>query len=310
MTLLFCHECNEEWEGDHTATCTFCGSDFIEEVVDEHDDPREFVHADDIPQSGAEGGFSPQDTVPGFAMLQDLLSRIVPNFVSPNATPGESEQAQPPTSETGGGRGQNFQFGRQYTFSFNQNQGMHFASNDIPVDDMPTFLRRAFENGGGGVGDQNQEGGQNPAPLNQLFGQMFGMQGNMGDYVWSQGGLDEIVSRLMEQHTSGNAPPAASETAISHLPMTKVSKECVQQGWDCAVCKDDLVLDEDIISLPCKHVYHPDCIKKWLATSNSCPICRTAVPDVSPNEGSGTGHGDPDAETGTNNTEVPAEPLD
>lgn len=67
----------------------------------------------------------------------------------------------------------------------------------------------------------------------------------------------------MEQH-QGNAPPPAAKEDIEGLPKIKVTQAMVNDGIDCAVCKEDLVLDEQVTTLPCKHSYHFECVSKWL----------------------------------------------
>ncbi|XP_055973747.1 RING finger protein 11-like [Sorex fumeus] len=46
---------------------------------------------------------------------------------------------------------------------------------------------------------------------------------------------------------------------------------------DCAICLLDFVDGDRIRALPCKHVFHLDCIGKWLMTSFTCPCCRLSV---------------------------------
>jgi len=41
----------------------------------------------------------------------------------------------------------------------------------------------------------------------------------------------------------------------------------------CAICLEE-VEDEQLVSeLPCTHVYHSDCIRKWLKRRMTCPLC-------------------------------------
>ncbi|CAO2823024.1 unnamed protein product [Amaranthus hypochondriacus] len=46
----------------------------------------------------------------------------------------------------------------------------------------------------------------------------------------------------------------------------------------CAICLDNLVEGEICRVLPgCKHVFHLNCVDKWLLKSPVCPVCRSSV---------------------------------
>jgi len=43
----------------------------------------------------------------------------------------------------------------------------------------------------------------------------------------------------------------------------------------CEICLTELEEGDEILDLPiCPHVFHKDCIRKWLSQSPTCPICR------------------------------------
>lgn len=43
---------------------------------------------------------------------------------------------------------------------------------------------------------------------------------------------------------------------------------------DCVICLENLGMERELLCTPCSHMFHGDCIKKWLENGNSCPICR------------------------------------
>ncbi|XP_048627793.1 E3 ubiquitin-protein ligase AIP2-like isoform X2 [Brassica napus] len=47
---------------------------------------------------------------------------------------------------------------------------------------------------------------------------------------------------------------------------------------ECCICKENLVIGDKMQELPCKHTFHPPCLKPWLDENNSCPICRHELP--------------------------------
>ncbi|KAI8333931.1 hypothetical protein BC941DRAFT_108264 [Chlamydoabsidia padenii] len=96
--------------------------------------------------------------------------------------------------------------------------------------------------------------------------------GNPDDYVFSQTALDNIVTQLMEQTGGRTAPPPAPDDVIAALPKRPISEKEFRDQIDCSVCKDDFIVDEMVIELPCMHLFHGDCIDPWLKVNGTCPV--------------------------------------
>ncbi|MCL7032054.1 hypothetical protein MKW94_023940 [Papaver nudicaule] len=46
---------------------------------------------------------------------------------------------------------------------------------------------------------------------------------------------------------------------------------------DCAVCLGEFEDGDVLRLLSCDHVYHTDCIGKWLVSNSTCPLCRSEL---------------------------------
>ena len=42
----------------------------------------------------------------------------------------------------------------------------------------------------------------------------------------------------------------------------------------CAVCRLDFEDGDEVLTLPCNHAYHKECIMAWLTDHKNCPICK------------------------------------
>jgi E3 ubiquitin-protein ligase RNF115/126 len=129
-------------------------------------------------------------------------------------------------------------------------------------------------------GTQNAERGSLPPGLQGLFASLFNPANAVaGDAVYSQEALDRIISTLMEQHPTSNAPGPASEEAIASLPKKMLDEQMLgpELRAECSVCMDDVRLHDEVVVLPCTHWFHEACARAWLCEHNTCPICRKGI---------------------------------
>ncbi|TVU09665.1 hypothetical protein EJB05_43154 [Eragrostis curvula] len=101
------------------------------------------------------------------------------------------------------------------------------------------------------------------------------------NFLESMSGDVDLETALEEslQGVMGNPPkvPPASKEVVANLPIITVTDEVIARlgsETECAVCRENLVVDDKMQELPCKHLFHPPCLKPWLDENNSCPICR------------------------------------
>ncbi|XP_062171500.1 E3 ubiquitin-protein ligase RDUF1-like [Alnus glutinosa] len=94
-------------------------------------------------------------------------------------------------------------------------------------------------------------------------------------------GFDRLLEQLAQIEVTGLGRPEnppASKAAIESLPTIEIGGCHVRSESHCAVCKEAFELGSEAREMPCKHIYHSDCILPWLSLRNSCPVCRHELP--------------------------------
>ena len=61
------------------------------------------------------------------------------------------------------------------------------------------------------------------------------------------------------------------------LPSTILKEKKEGENNECVVCLSSFEVGDSITTLPCVHIFHTDCIKSWLESNNSCPICKFEI---------------------------------
>lgn len=219
------------------------------------------------------------------SLLGNLLQGARPPGQSPGQPPNQTGEGQGSESRSG-------QDGQPHVHRFTYSGGARLHPRDAnnpeprlePVDDINNVLAGLFaalgEPAGARQGGPGHAHGFDEMPMNPLMGLFAAMTGGQhGDYVHSQEALDRIISQLMEQTATSNAPGPASQEAINSLPRKIITEDMLgaEHRAECSICMDEVNIGAEVTELPCKHWFHHQCVAAWLSEHDTCPHCRKGI---------------------------------
>ncbi len=85
---------------------------------------------------------------------------------------------------------------------------------------------------------------------------------------------------LLTSNIANEAIPEEEQPIVSTEDFEKLPIEILNETIDndCAICIDKLKKGNEIVKLPCNHLFHVDCIKSYfLNYNNKCPMCRSNI---------------------------------
>lgn len=137
--------------------------------------------------------------------------------------------------------------------------------------------------------------------LSSLLSGMIGNQ--LAEQVADQS-MDNVIDQIMRNDPNKYGAPPASKKSIAALERGWYEKLSKFIEWkdlkivssdgkemnleeakhnvdnkDWSVCKENFESTlNDLVRMPCMHIFHNDCIMPWLEKHNSCPTCRFELP--------------------------------
>ncbi|CAL1406530.1 unnamed protein product [Linum trigynum] len=128
--------------------------------------------------------------------------------------------------------------------------------------------------------------------------------GNLGNHYPLQQGRRILVQHDPEEESilifdaisppprlSEEAPDLAADQWFRTTPASDSAIEGLERveagaaTGDCRICLEEMVGGsgdgggtQELIRMPCAHLFHESCAVSWLKTSNFCPLCRFQIP--------------------------------
>ncbi|XWS39597.1 hypothetical protein CRYUN_Cryun18bG0068800 [Craigia yunnanensis] len=249
---FFCYQCNRTVtvtiSPSSDPSCPICNEGFLEECDNPNPNPGSAFQ-------------NPNPNLLSGNFLSDPFSSFLP-LLFPSSSSSTTTSSSSPASidlhnpslfgSTPSGRGDTFSFD---PFTFIQNHLNDLRSSGAHVE----FVIQ-----------------NNPSVPG------FRLPANIGDYFIGPG-LEQLIQQLEENDPNRYGTPPASKSAIDSLPSVKITKNHLNSEFNqCAVCMDEFEEGTQAKQMPCKHLYHKDCIFPWLELHNSCPVCRQELPTDDP----------------------------
>jgi len=94
---------------------------------------------------------------------------------------------------------------------------------------------------------------------------------------------DNIDNLLLFEHDDNNNnfknnlfKEEDAKEILRYIPssIVKEIKQPNDNNYRCTICLSEFQIGEKESTLPCLHMYHTNCIEKWIIRDRSCPVCK------------------------------------
>ena len=80
---------------------------------------------------------------------------------------------------------------------------------------------------------------------------------------------------LQLEEEVGSVSKGLTKEKIKKIPEKPFHKALFDDNLDCIICMEKFEENEKVKQLLCGHIFHGDCIDKWLSKEKKCPFCKS-----------------------------------
>jgi hypothetical protein len=85
------------------------------------------------------------------------------------------------------------------------------------------------------------------------------------------------AQETQEDKEMRSAEVLSTLTRIKYAPPSDREDSREPACEECALCLDEYSVGEEVLKLPCRHLFHEGCLGPWFTKSLTCPMCKQEV---------------------------------
>ena len=91
--------------------------------------------------------------------------------------------------------------------------------------------------------------------------------------------LENSLNNSLDNVFNDDLDGGLDDDIIETYPTSKIKNinNLSEDKKKCLICLENFKIGENSIILPCIHIFHSECIKKWMKSKNVCPICKSKI---------------------------------
>ena len=86
--------------------------------------------------------------------------------------------------------------------------------------------------------------------------------------------INNSSNNLGDEDSSVSNENGLDEEITNSFPKRIVEDINKIKEKNCIICLEEFKKGDELTTVPCFHVFHPNCINKWFENNKSCPICK------------------------------------
>ena len=114
--------------------------------------------------------------------------------------------------------------------------------------------------------------------MNNMYNNNMNMMNNMYNNNMNMMNNNNMVgnNNVMMNDINENLNNGVDINLLNSLETTKLNDVSNLEGDKkiCVICMEDFHIGDEVIYIPCLHVFHKDCLLEWFRGHDFCPICK------------------------------------